>query len=72
MEQVIEFLKENKTHYDIGIIKDNNFYRIPKPIKNKQVVKFKWKSNAVDKLILKISKKGVILIQHEISKYYTI
>lgn len=72
MEQVIEFLIENKTHYDIGIIKYNNFYRIPKPIKNKQVIKFKWKNNAIDKLILKLQKKGVILIQHEISKYYAI
>lgn len=72
MEQVIEFLKENKTQYDIGIIKDNNFYKITKPIKNKQVVKFKWKKNAIDKLILKLQKKGIILIKNEISKYYAI
>ena len=69
MEQLIDFLKENKIDYVIGIIKDNNFYKITKPNKDKKVVKFKWKSNAIDKLILKLQKIGVILIENDIGKY---
>lgn len=69
MEQLIDFLKENKINYVIGIVKDNNFYKITKPNKDKKVVKFKWKSNAIDKLILKLQKIGVILIENDIGKY---
>lgn len=72
MERLIKFLKENKTDYDVGIIKDDNFYKIPKPNKDKQVVKFKWKNNALDKLILKLGKIGIVLIENKISKYYAL
>lgn len=69
MEKLIKFLKENKIEQDIGIIKDNYFYKIVKPFKDKQVISFKWKKNATNKLILKLEKKGIILIENVIGKY---
>ncbi len=69
MNQLIEFLNENKIEYSIGIMKDNDFCCISKVIKNNQVVKFKWKNNAVDKLILNLQKRGIVLIENTIGKY---
>lgn len=69
MEELIKFLKENKTEYDIGIIKDSHFYRMTKSFKDNQVVRFKWKNTAIDKLILKLEKRGIILIETLIGKY---
>ena len=37
MNQLIEFLNENKIEYSIGIMKDNDFCCISKVIKNNQV-----------------------------------
>lgn len=69
MERLIRFLNENKTDYDIGIIKDGYFYKVSQSVKDKQAIRFKWKNNVINKLLFKLEKNGVILIENEIGKY---
>lgn len=69
MERLIQFLNENKTDYDIWIIKDGYFYKASHSVKDKQAIRFKWKNNVINKLLFKLEKNGVILIENEIGKY---
>ena len=69
MERVIEFLNVNNTKYDIGIIKNNYFYKLPKAVAGKCVIRFKWKSNSVDKLVSKLKERDVILSLNVAGEY---
>lgn len=69
MEKLIEFLKGNKINYDIGIIRDNNSFSVSKSLKNKQVIKFKWKKNSISILLQKLKKRGVVLSLNVEGKY---
>lgn len=69
MQEVITFLKENNTEFDIGIINNNVFHKLPTPFEDKQVIRFKWKSNALKKLVNKLSNRGVILKVKANDKY---
>ena len=61
MNEIIEFLENNKTDYDIGIINNGYYHKLPKPFPDKQVIRFKWKKEAIKKLLSNLSKKGIIL-----------
>lgn len=50
MNDLIEFLKENNVHYDVGIINNNTFVKLPKPFENEQAIRFKWKKSSTDNL----------------------
>ena len=69
MDEIIKFLKEQKTDYDIGIINNGYYYKLKTPFKDKQVIRFKWKRNSVVKLINKLNKKEIKLIPYSIGKY---
>lgn len=69
MKEVIEFLKKNDTEYQIGIINNGYFRKLPKPFEDKQVISFQWKKNSIDKLISNLTKSGVELIEKSSSKY---
>ena len=69
MKELIEFLKENETDYDIGFIKNDIFYTITKSNEGKQAIRFKWKNNAMDKLLLKLKKRGIVLVPNVIGKH---
>jgi len=69
METIIEFLNKNKTEFDLGIINYGHFHKLPKPFKNKQVIRFKWKKDSINKLLINLKKEGITLIEHCASNY---
>ena len=69
MDKIIEFLNKNNTTFDIGIINNGYFHKLPEPFKNKQVINFKWKKGSLNKLLLKLSNAGVNLIEKYLGPY---
>lgn len=69
MDELKEFLKKNNTLFDIGIINNGYFYKLPKPFKDKQVIRFKWKKNSIKKLLFNLNKIGIILKENVIGYY---
>lgn len=69
MNEIIEFLENNKTDYDIGIINNGYYHKLPKPFPDKQVIRFKWKKEAIKKLLSNLSKKGIILKEKAVGRY---
>lgn len=68
MDEFKEFLKEQKTEYDIGIINNGHYHKLPKPFENEQVIRFKWKKNSITSLIKKLNNKGIKLIPNKLEK----
>ena len=68
MNTIIDYLNNNGTTYDIGIINNGFFFFFLKPFEDKQVIRFKWKQNSINKLISNLNKKDISLV--EISKGY--
>lgn len=69
MDKLKKFLKEKNILFDIGIINNDYFYKLPKPFKDKQVIKFKWKKNSINKLLVNLTKIGIILKENTIGYY---
>lgn len=69
MDELKEFLKKNNTLFDIGIINNGYFYKLPKSFKDKQVIRFKWKKNSIKKLLFNLNKIGIILKENVIGYY---
>lgn len=69
MDELKEFLKKNNTLFDIGIINNGYFHKLPKPFKDKQVIRFKWKKDSVKKLLFNLNKIGIILKENAIGYY---
>lgn len=60
MDELKGFLKKNNTLFDIGIINNGYFYKLPKPFKDKQVIRFKWKKNSIKKLLFNLKNRNNI------------
>ena len=69
MEYLIDFFKEQKINYEIGMIRDGYFYHAEYVRKEKQVVKILWKKNSIDKIINKINDNGINLYLNHENKY---
>lgn len=69
MDEIIDFLNKNKTDYDIGIINNGYYHKLPNPFPDKQVIRFKWKKVSINKLLSNLNKKGIIL-KENCSSYY--
>lgn len=69
MDELKEFLKKNNTLFDIGIINNSYFHKLPKPFKNKQVIRFKWKKDSIKKLLFNLNKIEIILKENAIGYY---
>ena len=51
MDELKEFLRKNNTLFDIGIINNGYFSKLPMPYKEKQAIRNKWKKNSIKKLL---------------------
>ena len=69
MDELKEFLKKNNTLFDIGIINNSYFHKLPKPFKDKQVIRFKWKKDSIKKLLFNLNKIEIILKENKIGYY---
>ncbi len=69
MDELKDFLKKNNTLFDIGIIKNGYFHKLPKHFKDKHVIRFKWKKDSVKKLLFNLNKIGIILKENTIGYY---
>lgn len=69
MDELKEFLRKNNTLFDIGIINNGYFRKLPKPFKDKQVIRFKWKKNSIKKLLFNLNKIGIILKENAMGYY---
>lgn len=69
MDKLTMFLKENNTPFDIGIINNGYYHKLPKPFKDKQVIRFKWKKNSINKLLSNLTKIGIILKENALGYY---
>ena len=68
MDKLTMFLKENNTPFDIGIINNGYYHKLLKPFKDKQVIRFKWKKNSINKLLSNLTKIGIILKENAFNK----
>lgn len=63
MEELKKFLKIQNVDYDIGIINNGIYHKLSEPFDNEQVVRFKWKKNSINKLIIKLKNKNINLME---------
>lgn len=63
MEELKKILKIQNVDYDIGIINNGIYHKLSEPFDNEQVVRFKWKKNSINKLIIKLKNKNINLME---------
>ena len=69
MDKLIDFLNKKNTSFDLGIINNGYYYKLNKPFKSKRVIRFKWKKNSINKLLVELKKIDIILNSLSIGKY---
>lgn len=72
MDNLIKFLNDNNTEYNIGIIRGDYYFNLPYVKKEQQVIKFKWNKSSIDKLLLKFKERNIVLLDTIQEKYYLI
>ena len=65
MKRIIDFLNKKKVEYDLGVYENNYFYMISNSVKANNAIRFKWKKDGIDKLIINLQDNGIELEQYE-------
>lgn len=63
MDKIIKILEQNGIEYNTGIIVDGYYYEIKNPFQEKNVINFKWKSASLGKLLEKLEKRGIVVVE---------
>lgn len=63
MEGLKTILKEQNVDYDLGIISNGIYYKSEESFDNEQIIRFKWKKNSINKLIMKLKNKNINLVE---------
>lgn len=70
MNELKKFLNDHNINYDIGIINNDIYYKLSDSFENQQTIRFKWKKNSINKLLIKLKSKNINLREIFSSTYF--